>query len=69
MAPGRLPRIGAHDLVIVMIWGLSRWPELLHTAGFFFVMLGVSTIFEKKRKEWMGQPVVGPFGSRRRFGI
>ena len=47
---------------LVMIWGLGRGPELLHTAG-FFVMLGVGTIFEKKWKEWTGKPVVGVFGS------
>ena len=46
---------------LVMIWGLGRGPELLHTAG-FFVMLGVGTICEKW-KEWMGKPVVGMFGS------
>ena len=53
--------VSAH-MHLVMIWGLGRGLELLHTAG-FFVMLGVGTIFEKKWKEWTGKPVVCPFGS------
>jgi hypothetical protein len=53
--------VSAH-MHLVMVWGLGRGPELLHTAG-FFVMLGVGTIFEKKWKEWTGKRVMGVFGS------
>jgi hypothetical protein len=53
--------VSAH-MHLVMVWGLGRGPELLHTAG-FFVMLGVGTIFEKKWKEWTGKRVNGFFGS------
>ena len=52
--------ISAH-MHLVMIWGLGCRLELLHMAS-FFVMLGVGMIFEKRWKEWMGKPVVCPFG-------
>jgi len=53
--------VSAH-MHLVMIWGLGRGPELIHTAG-FFVMLGVGTIIERKWKEWTGKPVTGFFGT------
>jgi hypothetical protein len=50
------------NMHIVMIWGLGRGLEWIHTGG-FFVMLGLATILERKWKEWTGKPVTGFFGS------
>ncbi|KAH8989919.1 hypothetical protein EDB86DRAFT_2941454 [Lactarius hatsudake] len=50
------------NMHIVMLWGLGRGTEWIHTGG-FFIMLGIATIGERKWKEWTGKPVTGFFGT------
>ncbi|KAH9038806.1 hypothetical protein EDB85DRAFT_2273009 [Lactarius pseudohatsudake] len=58
--------IGAYivsaNMHIVMLWGLGRGTEWMHTGG-FFIMLSIATIGERKWKEWTGKPVTGIFGT------
>ncbi|KAI9431516.1 hypothetical protein H4582DRAFT_1242142 [Lactarius indigo] len=50
------------NMHVLMLWGLGRGTEWIHTGG-FFIMLGIATIGERKWKEWTGKPVTGFFGT------